>query len=287
MRKRKVGPHDALERILDKAEDMPVLPHIAMEILNLIDDKYSVPDDFENVVENDQVLTLKILKLANSAYYGYPREIISIKEAIIILGLDTLKSLALSMLTRRILSKNLNNYGLSRGQLWEHSLAVGMIARSLARSLKLANLERFFVSGLLHDIGKLLFDLYLDHYGKDFHRQILEGGLQFSEAEARISGHDHAWLGSKLIERWNLPDFLVQTVRYHHLWDKAPSQYQKDAYIINIANRLSYSIARGSGTEFPNDKSVSAEEYGKLGMTGGDVEDLLQSIKKSLQVVKI
>ncbi len=282
-----MGPHDALERILNKAEDMPVLPHIAMEILNLIEDKYSVPDDFENVVENDQVLTLKILKLANSAYYGYPREIISIKEAIIILGLDTLKSLVLSMLTRRMLSKNLANYGLSRGQLWEHSLAVGMIARSLAKTLKLANLERFFVAGLLHDVGKLLFDLYLDHYGKDFHRSIMEGGLEFTEAEARLSGHDHAWLGSKLIERWNLPEFLVQVVRFHHAYERAPEQYRKDAYIVNIANRLSYNIARGTGTEFGNNKIVEANEYGKLGMTNGDVEDLLRSIKLSLQSVRL
>jgi len=278
---------ETLEKLLSHADDLPVLPHVGMEILHLIDDKYSVPTDFENVIENDQVLTLKILKLANSAYYGYPREILSIKEAIIILGLDTLKSLVLSLLTRQMLSKKLEHYGLKNGELWEHSLIVGMIARSLARSMKLSNLERYFIAGLLHDIGKLVFDVFIDSEVHGFENMVVESELEITEVENRVSGHDHAWLGARLIEHWNLPEFLVHTVEFHHDYNHAPAQFRKDAYLINVADRLSYEVfGRGKKT-FAIHKEVLPEEYGKLGMTGADMEALLQSIRQSMESVKI
>ncbi len=278
---------ETLEKLLSRADDLPVLPHIGMEILHLIEDKYSVPTDFENVIENDQVLTLKILKLANSAYYGYPREILSIKEAIIILGLDTLKSLVLSLLTRQMLSKKLEHYGLKNGELWEHSLIVGMIARSLARSMKISNLERYFIAGLLHDIGKLVFDVFIDSEVHGFEDMVLDSELEITEVENRVSGHDHAWLGAKLIERWNLPEFLVHTVEFHHDYNSASPQYRKDAYLINVADRLSYKVFDRGKKTFSLHKEVLPEEYGKLGMTGADMEALLRSIRQSMESVKI
>lgn len=278
---------EKIQKILAKAEDMPVLPHIAMEILNLIDDENSVPADFQNIIESDQVMTLKILKLANSAYYGYPREIISVKEAIVILGLDTLKSLVLSLLTRQMLSKNLDTYGLEKGQLWEHSLAVAMIARSIARKMKLANLERYFVAGLLHDIGKLLLDFYLLENIDKLKEQIQVGGLDITQAEENLLGFDHAFIGSKLIEHWNLPSFLVNIIRYHHSHEEAPVNMMRDAYIIDISDRLAYKIAPGTGGDFSINKQVSPNEYGKLGITSGHVEGILESIRDSLQSLKL
>ncbi|OHD56532.1 MAG: hypothetical protein A2Y33_15530 [Spirochaetes bacterium GWF1_51_8] len=277
---------DLLERILGKADDLPVLPHIAMEILTLIDSENSIPADFQSIIENDQVLTLKILKLANSAYYGYPREIISVKEAIVILGLDTLKSLVLSLLTRQMLSKGLDTYGLKRGELWEHSITVAMIARSIAKLMRLGNVEKFFVAGLLHDTGKLLLDIYLLDNVEKLKAQVNEGGLDFSEAEIMLLGFDHAFIGSKLIEQWNLPSFLENVVRYHHSIGKSPDSYKKDAYIIDVSDRLSYTIARGSGTDYKVNKTVSPAEYGKLGLTVADIEATLETIKTSLQSMK-
>ncbi|NPV01902.1 MAG: HDOD domain-containing protein [Brevinematales bacterium] len=277
---------DLIEKILGKADDLPVLPHIAMEILTLIDSENSIPADFQSIIENDQVLTLKILKLANSAYYGYPREIISVKEAIVILGLDTLKSLVLSLLTRQMLSKGLDTYGLKRGELWEHSITVAMVARSIAKLMRLANVERFFVGGLLHDTGKLLLDIYLLDNVEKLKAQVNEGGLDFSEAEEMLLGFDHAFIGSKLIEQWNLPSFLENVVRFHHSFSKAPDIFKKDAYIIDIADRLAYSIARGSGTDYKVNKTVNPAEYGKLGLTVADIEANLETIKTSLQSMK-
>lgn len=278
---------DGFDKILAKAEDLPVLPHIGMEILNLIEDKYSVPADFEMIIESDQVLTLKILKMANSAYYGYPREIINIKDAVVILGLDTLKSLVLSLLTRQMLSRDLDSYGLKKSELWGHSLAVGMIARSIAKKLKKSNLEKYFVAGLLHDVGKILLDMSLKDYGDKIKMQINEGGLTFCEAENMLTGVDHALVGSKLMEIWNLPKFLVGAVKFHHSSKIAPVNIKSDAYIIEIANRLSYGIARGSGNDFAVKKKVSPHEYGKLGMTASDIEGLLSSIKASIESIQI
>ncbi len=277
---------EKIEQLLAKADDLPVLPHVAMEILNLIEDKTSVPEDFENVIENDQVMTLKILKIANSAYYGYPREIITIKEAIVILGTDTLKSLVLSLLTRQILSRSLDTYGLKKGELWEHSLAVAMVARSISKAMKLANPESYFVAGLLHDVGKLVLDFYLQDSVKVIRQQIREGGLDFVKAEERLLGFDHALIGSKLLEKWNLPAFLVESVRYHHAYNTAPESARKDSYIVDIANRLAYRVAPGSGFESYTEKKVSPAEYGKIGLTSGHIEGILDSVKQSLQTIR-
>lgn len=277
---------DRIEQLLAKADDLPVLPHIAMEILNLIEDKTSVPEDFENVIENDQVMTLKILKIANSAYYGYPREIITIKEAIVILGTDTLKSLVLSLLTRQILSRSLDTYGLKKGELWEHSLAVAMVARSIAKAMKFANPEGYFVAGLLHDVGKLVLDFYLQDSAKVIKQQIREGGLDFVKAEERVLGVDHAFIGAKLLEKWNLPKFLVESVRFHHALEIAPEIVRKDSYIIDIANRLAYRVAPGSGFESYTEKKVSPAEYGKIGLTSAHIEGILDSVKQGLQTVR-
>lgn len=279
-------PDEKIEQLLAKADDLPVLPHIAMEILNLIEDKTSVPEDFENVIENDQVMTLKILKIANSAYYGYPREIITIKESIVILGTDTLKSLVLSLLTRQILSRSLDTYGLKKGELWEHSLAVAMVARSIAKTMRLSNPEGYFVAGLLHDVGKLILDFSLVDNAKIIKQQIREGGLDFVQAEERLLGFDHAHIGAKLLEKWNLPDFLVNAVRYHHSNASAPELNRKDAYIIDIADRLAYRVAPGSGYETYTEKKVSPAEYGKIGLTQANIESILDSVKQSLQAIR-
>ncbi len=278
---------DKFDKILAKAEDLPVLPHIGMEILNLIEDKFSVPADFEAIIESDQVLTLKILKMANSAYYGYAREIINVKDAVVILGLDTIKSLVLSMLTRQMLSKDLHTYGLKKGELWSHSLAVAMTARSIAKIMKLSNHEKFFVAGLLHDVGKILLDITLKNYVDNLKFQVNEGKVDFIEAELRIAGIDHALIGSKLIEIWNLPDFLVNSVRYHHTSSKAPANFKTDAYIIDVANRLSYQVAPGSSVDFRVDKNVMPEEYGKLGLTSANIEGVLDSIRTSLDALQL
>lgn len=277
--------NEKIEHILAKADDLPVMPNIGMEILNLIDSENSVPADFEQIVENDQVMTLKILKLANSAYYGYPREIINLKEAIVILGLDTLKSLVLSLLTRQMLGNSLDSYGLQRGELWEHSMAVAMIARSIGRKVHAQKVERYFVAGLLHDVGKLLLNVFLREYAEVLKQQISEGGMNFNVAEERVLGVSHADIGAELVSRWNLPEFLVNVVRYHHDHQAAPVIYARDVYIVEMANKLASQVAPGASYDV--DQTVSPEEYGKLGMTAADIEVLLEAVRDSLLAMKL
>lgn len=278
---------EKLSSILDHATNLPVLPHVAMDILRLVDSNKSNSADIEKIIKNDQVLTLRILKMANSAYYGYPREIINIREAVVILGMDTLKSLVLSLMTQQLLSQNLEIYGLQQSDLWKHSMVVAMLARSLAKKAKLPNYEQFFISGLLHDIGKLLLDFYLrDHY-EMLVAQINEGGLNLVEAEERLIGFDHAYIGSKLLEHWSLPLFLVEMVRYHHFSSQVPLVWRDKALILDLANRLSYRLAKGNGSNLHVLHQPLPNQLQDVGITENEIKPLIKSIKVSLESITI
>ncbi len=236
-----------LRTLIEEAENLPVLPHIAMEILERIEDPMSMLEDFKNLIEKDQVLTMRILRLANSAYYGYPREISKISDAIIILGLDTIRSLVLAISTRQMMISNVVTYGLKKGELWEHSVCVALMARLIARELKIEDVEKYFVAGLVHDIGKLVIDSYVRKEREKFISQIKTGGVSITEAEERVIGYNHSFIGAEIAKTWKLPDFIVSTIKYHHDPYNAGTEFYKDATIIALANELSYELAKGVG----------------------------------------
>ncbi len=276
-----------LASILDHANSLPVLPHVAMEMLQMVDSHRSNSTHIESIVKNDQVLTLRILKLANSAYYGYPREIISIREAVVILGMETLKSLVLSLMTQQMLSQNLEIYGLKQSDLWKHSMVVAMIARSIAKQTKNPKYEQFFVGGLLHDVGKLLLDFYLREHYDMLVAQINDGGLALVEAEERLIGFDHAYIGSKLLEHWNLPPFLVELVRYHHFNDKVPIAWQDSALILDLSNRLSYRLIKGNGESLHIEHRPLPKQLETVGIKETEIESILKTIKISLESIML
>jgi len=236
-------------RILAEAESLPALPDIVNKILQQIEDPKSDPAMFQDIISKDPVLTAKVLKMSNSAYYGFSREITTISEAVIILGLDTLKSIVIAASAFKSLNQPFDGYGLTKGELWRHSLATAMSARLLAKKLNNQDTEKFFVSGLLHDIGKILLSKYLRKYVENIKTLVKMREISFDEAEKQALGFNHCDVGAELANFWKLPDLLIEVVKFHHTINEASKKNKIYVKIVHIADIIAYQTKLGLGVD--------------------------------------
>ena len=151
-----------LNHIVRKVNDMPVLPNKINKIIEITEDPDSTIQDLEKEILTDQSLTSKILKLANSAYYGYPRKIDTVSQATILLGFQTIKSMALASTVNKMMIHELKGYSLKENDLWTQSQTCAIISRLIAKEVKFQNPETAYIGGLLRDIGKTILNYYVD-----------------------------------------------------------------------------------------------------------------------------
>ncbi len=191
-------------------------PAIAMEVVRLVENPKTSAAKLGEVISQDQALAAKVLKVANSPFYGFPKQISTINFAIVVLGFETLKEIVLSVsLTSSLVNKLEKDFDI--GKFWRHSLLVGIIAKHLARDFGYRISGEAFTAGLLHDIGILVIAQY---FKKEF-QQIVQVGKRrefpFEQIERRfLDNATHYEIGSWLAERWNFPDQLIEAISYHH-----------------------------------------------------------------------
>jgi len=194
---------------------LPALPAVAMEVVEMVDNPRTSASKLGKVISTDQALTAKVLKIANSPFYGFPRRISTIDFAIIVLGYDALKEIVISISLISSLQKK-SDVHFDAKAFWDHAITTGVLARRLARDLGYRVSEEVFVGGLLHDMGISV----LHRYFRSEFRRIVEiardSDLTFVEAEESVMGVTHADVGGWLAERWNLPGHLVEAISKHH-----------------------------------------------------------------------
>lgn len=210
-----------LERLIESVDDMPSLPQIVTEIIRISEDPNSTPHDVQKLLAQDQVLTAKILRLANSSFYGFARRINTITEATILLGFQTIRSIVFAASVSNFLTQSLDGYKLNQNELWKHSQAVAMTARYIAKQKRFKNPEVFYTAGVIHDIGKLVLNQYLQNDYKKVLSLIYDEGYDFIKAEETVLGYNHAQTGMKLAEKWNLSPEMVEAIGCHHEPEKA------------------------------------------------------------------
>jgi HD-like signal output (HDOD) protein len=209
--------------IKDKVQtiiQLPALPTIAMEVVDMVDNPKTSASRLGKLISTDQALTAKVLKIANSPFYGFPKKISTIDFAIIVLGYDALKEIVISISLVSSLQKKSDSIFDAKG-FWDHAISSGVLARRLARDLGYRVSGEVFVGGLLHDMGVSV----LHRYFRNEYKRIVEisrdTDLTFLEAEESVLGVTHAEIGGWLAERWNLPDHLVEAISLHHTPSKA------------------------------------------------------------------
>lgn len=271
------GNMPVLEDLLEQADSLPAFPDIVSDLLGRIDSPTSAPDDFTGIISRDQVLAGKVLKFANSAFYGYSKEIVSLKEAIIILGLDTLKSIVLAISSFSVFQTDIRGYGLKKSDLYGHSLATASLARNLALHNNMYNIEKYFICGLLHDVGKLLLGNYLSGTTDQLQAHLSEGN-DLESYEKQLTGFTHSRIGGELAKYWNLPDLLVNVITYHHTPEKAPASYRGIVQVIDTANKLAELIQPGTGYPLAYDWLETVNRY--FDITKKQLDAIVSEVKK-------
>jgi len=242
---------EQIKRIAQNILSLPALPTIIAKMIELIDNPRTSASQLTKLISTDQVLTAKILKLANSAYYGFPRRIGTINLAIVVLGFDTIKDLGLSASIIERFKRRSGNTSFDMSLFWEHSIACGVIGRRIARELNYRISGEVFVAGLLHDIGKLILNQYFPNEFNEIVERVKKNKESFVQAEIHIIGVGHALIGSWLTEKWNLPSQLVEVIKHHHTPDQAPEQTQI-ASIVQFADFL----CKWRGIGYSGDKVI-------------------------------
>ncbi|MGR9106470.1 MAG: HDOD domain-containing protein [Gammaproteobacteria bacterium] len=234
---------DFHKQIEEMVARMPAFPASVQRVLQLTSDIGCSAKELVRVIEHDPVMTLKILKLLNSAYFGLPRKITSIHQSVVYLGLNTIKNMALSIATLGILPEK-NKAGFDTKVYLRHSLSTASVARLLNQKFQHQDFDASdcFVAGLLHDIGKVVYVLF----NPECFARIIE--ISCSEeiavfrAERQMIGVDHSLIGAMLGEKWNFPQSLVQCIGEHHETEK-PGNEMRDAVI--AANQISKALGWG------------------------------------------
>lgn len=229
--------------IRDKVQtilQLPALPAIAEEVVEMVENPRTSAAQLGKVISADQGLTTKVLKIANSAFYGFPRKISTVDFAIIVLGFDALREIVISISLVSALQKKGNAEFDTQG-FWDHAIYSGAIARRLARDLGYRVTGEVFVGGLLHEMGiSILHQHFNSEYAKIV-RMVNETEMTWLEAEKKVLGATHAEMGGWLAERWNFPNTLVEAIAKHH----APLDAKENPELVSIihcadviANRL-------------------------------------------------
>ena len=198
-------------------ERMPAFPRSVQRILELTRNINCLPREIVAVIEKDPVMTMKIFKVINSAYYSLPNKITSVGQSVVYLGINTVKNLALAFAAVGVLPpSNRAGYDIQRYLL--HSLSVAAVARQLAHQFcdDEADAGDCYIAGLLHDFGKIVFAQYLPEEFRAALTAVVEQGLPLHEAERRMIGVDHGVVGALLAQRWAFAAHLVDCIREHH-----------------------------------------------------------------------
>jgi len=236
-----------LKKIISTIRSFPSMPATGAKMLKMLQDPETSIDAIEDVLRHDPGLTGNVLKLANSAYFGIPSTVGSVRQAMVILGLKRLIQMVIASCVSAIMDKPVPGYDLPSGELWRHSIAVSVAAEGLVKELKIGAAEEIFTAALLHDVGKLVLgDFVKDDFSKI--EAALNQNVSFEAAEDMVLGTNHADIGAQILTQWSLPADIVNAVRWHH----TPESAAKNGTmldIVHVANELCLMIGIGAGQD--------------------------------------
>lgn len=237
-----------LSTFLRNTGPLPSLPAIYYDLTQAVQNPNSSISAVGNIIRKDQSLTSRILKLANSALYSFPSQIGTIEEAVQLLGMREIQDLALATCVIRLFSK-LPLHLVDVVSFWKHSIACGTASALLAEEQHDPSPERFFVGGLLHDIGRLILFLKAPEDCQDILRRCEVEAKLVSSVEKEILGFDHARLGAELLASWKMPVSLCEMVQYHH-HPAGARLAMVDAFIIHQADFITSALDMGRHGEY-------------------------------------
>jgi HD-like signal output (HDOD) protein len=229
--------HSGIKDIILNAKDLPAMPHVASKVLELAGSPETTANRLQKVIQDDQAMAARILKIANSALYGCSRKIKTLTEAIVMLGFNTIRSLVVTSAARNMYLKEGKTMGLKERLLWEHSIGCAIACRVLVSARHTHFAEEAFLAGLMHDIGKLVLNQYASDVFDEIVQEVYNDGRQFIDVERELLGFDHSEVGALLVAKWKLSPALEEAISQHH----SPDSFTEDRLILcylDMANNL-------------------------------------------------
>jgi putative nucleotidyltransferase with HDIG domain len=245
-----------MDNLIQKIEQIPTIPIVSQKVMEISGDDQAPLKDFVAIIEKDQALASKILRVANSAFYGFSSRVNSLEHAFVILGINEVKSIAFGCSLYNFFSHSENDT-FDRTRFWKHAIICSQVAKLLGTHFNTRNGDSLFLAGLIHDIGKLVLDQY-------FHRefvQILEylslTRTTFSKAEKKILGTTHYQIAAKLLKQWRFPEEVIAQILYHHgPWhDKNHRTNSTIIYLANVLTKLAGHPCH------PEEKQIDVHEF--------------------------
>jgi putative nucleotidyltransferase with HDIG domain len=235
-----------LQKIIAGIDDLPTIPRTVLKITELVNEPQSSAKDIARIITDDPVLTARLLKLVNSSFYGFPQRISTVTNAIVLLGFDAIRSLLLTTSVFDLFADRNQKLKKDQEKFWDHSLGCAVGAKVIGNYLRHDKIEELFVSGLLHDIGKIVQMQYLPEEFAKVAAAINKDNILMITAEKSVLGYSHAEIGQLLADRWNLPVKLEQVIAHHHE-PTAAGSFVLEASIIHLADILCRALDMGHG----------------------------------------
>ncbi|PID28765.1 MAG: hypothetical protein CSB55_03180 [Candidatus Cloacimonadota bacterium] len=249
---------EKIQKITQYIQTLPVLPAVMSKLLDLFHDPDTSASDIEKLVSSEPALSAKILKLANSSFYGCPNEIVSVKHAVSMLGFNNIMNLALSISIVKKFKAEFSSARFDLFKFWEHSLQCGITAKKIALETNLNDSNELFTIGILHDIGKLIIYEYVNAEYEKIEKLRKRERLSSVVAEKKILGTDHAEIGYWLCKNWNLPEQIGLSILYHHDCLNA-EKFKKISFILHFSDYLVNKYL----TPFPDDNFAELSDPDK------------------------
>lgn len=238
-----VNPDIAFKRLTERIQDLPTLPGVALELVNLLEDPECSANEIEAILSCDPALTMKVMRVSNSSFFGFTN-IKTLREAILLVGFGAVRSIVLAASVFDTFAGI--GHVFDRVEFWQHSLGVAVAARLLAQEHHGLDVDEAFLAGLLHDIGKLVFDQYAADQWGDVIKDASRKKIALFEAERTSFGFSHGQVGQWLAMSWKLPQVYVSAIFYHH----QPSFAREDQVVValvHLADILAIKGRLGSG----------------------------------------
>ncbi len=273
---------------LSEISHIATLPEITMQIINLVEDTSSTAQDLQDVISNDPALSARILKVVNSSFYGLPGQVASINRAIVMLGLNAVKNIAIAASLAKLFRGGDLTPQFSAKMLWSHSNAVAIASKVIANELQLGLGDEAYLAGLMHDIGIMLEMQYdrnqlidvVSRTGPDSNGVPANNML---EVELGVFGATHEDFGRGLCTQWKFPASFAAVCGHHHDPMSAPEEHRRIACLVAVADRVAANI----GTCYRLDlisSEIPGEAMDEIGLTDHMLENLIPQIEESLSV---
>ena len=227
----------SLDQLLKESERIEPVPQVIHQLMDLVDDPEVPISEVTALILYEPVVTANLLKLANSAAFGFKKKVDSVHDAVVLMGLKRVVEIVLLNSVTKPLKSAYQGYGLEEGQLWKQSVSCALMAGAIAETIAAPEKHTVFTAALLKDIGVIVLDRHMGEAMAMIREAMAVDSLSLVSAERQVLGIDHAYLGGRIAEKWNFSEALAGTIQQHHLTDEA-TDIPKEIAMVYLADSM-------------------------------------------------